>query len=188
MYVKPETFFLTKPEQLTDIFFLFFFSLAPPSPGQKEFFVKSKALVNKELNWRQAHWFVEICQSLSGWLHICLRNNSYLYSARTAGQALALWRRSASVGGFLVGIPTDSPTALTGGRRAKSRLLCWWGTELWLFSFSPDLAWGLGSRSWSRRAGFSHAGFSHARAPSRAALCGSEPADECHGCHRGTEQ
>lgn len=148
-----ETFFLTKPEQFTD--FLFFTFPVPPSPGRKEIFVKSERLVNKELNQRQAHWFVEICQSLSGWLHICLRNNSYLYSARAAGQALAVWRRSASVRGFLVGIPNDSPASHWEGGE-KSCLLCGWGTELWSFSFSLDLAWGLGSQSWSQQALCSH--------------------------------
>lgn len=49
MYVKPETFFLTKPEQFTDLSSPPPFP-APPSPEQKEIFVKSKALVNKELN------------------------------------------------------------------------------------------------------------------------------------------
>lgn len=111
MYVKPETFFLAKPEQFTDFFFFFFSSSAPPSPWRKKIYVKSKVLADKELNWKQAHWFVEICQSLSGWLHICLRNNSYLYSARTVGQALAIWRRSASLRGFSVGIPNDSLTS-----------------------------------------------------------------------------
>lgn len=111
MYVKH--FFLPKPEQFTD--FPFFSFPVPPSPGQKETFVKSELLVNKELKRRQAHWFVEICQSLSGWLHICLRNNSYLYSARAAGQAPAVWRRSASLRGFAVGIPNDSPTSLWEG-------------------------------------------------------------------------
>lgn len=140
----------------TIYWFSFFLTLpVPPSPGQKEIFVKSERLVNKELNRRQAHWFVEICQSLSGWLHICLRNNSYLYSARAAGQALAVWRRSASVRGFLVGIPNDSPTSHWEGGE-KPCLLCWWGTELWSFSFSLDLAWGLGSQSWSQQALFSH--------------------------------
>lgn len=108
--------FLNKTRTIYQFYFLFPASPALPSPEQKEIFVKSKALVNKELNWRQAHWFVEICQSLSGWLHICLRNNSYLYSVWTAGQALAIWRRSASLRGFLVGIPNDSPTSHWGRR------------------------------------------------------------------------
>lgn len=106
--------------------YVFFAFSAPPSPEQKKTLVKSKALVNKELKWRQAHWFVEICQSLSGWLHICLRNNSYLYSAQAAGQALAIRRRSASARGLLVGIPTDSPASLWGaggGDKTLSALL-----------------------------------------------------------------
>lgn len=115
------------PLSLSHLFFFFpspFSSLPLPSPRRKEIFVeKSEALANKGLNWRQAHWFVEICQRLSGWLHICLRNNSYLYSARTAGQALAIWRSSASLRGFLVGIPNDSPTTHWGEGEIFSTLL-----------------------------------------------------------------
>lgn len=157
MYMKFRNTFHNKTRTMYQWSYVFFAFSAPPSPEQKKTLVKSKALVNKELKWRQAHWFVEICQSLSGWLHICLRNNSYLYSAQAAGQALAIRRRSASARGLLVGIPTDSPASLWGaGGGTKPCLLCWWGTELWSFSSSLGLAWGLGSQSRSQWALSSH--------------------------------